>query len=472
MLINPLEILKAAQRYQSSGSGETSRVPAGLEVAVLSAGSDDQAAERHRKKMARLSRTASQERARRCAAEAALSGRATRTQKEVIGSLGQERIIGARDLLDVAFVELAIALARGVGRIRLPNGFGTGFLVGPSLLMTNNHVIASSQVARGAVLQMDYQESSKGELLPVQPFRLDPDLFFLTSEELDFTITAVQPISSNGFPLARYPWVRLISEIGKAEVGDPLNIIQHPRGELKQIAIRNNNVLAMPAKAKNFLHYTTDTEPGSSGSPCFNDQWDLVALHHSGVPRTEGDSILKKDGTPWRQGVDDPALIDWIANEGVRVSVLVPALRAASLKPEARDLVDRMLEQEPPNPIELARVNGNGASAGAPGTGFSVGAATTNGNLQNGTVTWTIPLQVSVSIGGLAPAPVGTATTVDTHVTGGAGAATEEEAITIDQDFKARKRIRPRVPWREGGSPQAWRGHAERDAGGAGRIPA
>jgi endonuclease G, mitochondrial len=239
MLINPLEILKAAQRYQSSGSGETSRGPAGLEVAVLSAGSDDQASERHRKKMARLSRTASQERARRCAAEAALSGRATRTQKEVIGSLGQERIIGARDLLDIAFVELAIALARGVGRIRLPNGFGTGFLVGPSLLMTNNHVIASSQVARGAVLQMDYQESSKGELLPVQPFRLDPDLFFLTSEELDFTLTAVQPTSSNGFPLARYPWVRLISEIGKAEVGDPLNIIQHPRGELKQIAIRN-----------------------------------------------------------------------------------------------------------------------------------------------------------------------------------------------------------------------------------------
>jgi endonuclease G len=73
----------------------------------------------------------------------------------------------------------------------------------------------------------------------------------------------------------------------------------------------------------------------------------------------------------------------------------------------------------------------------------SVGAAITSGAPQNGTVTWTIPLQVSVSIGGSAQPPAVTGTTVDTHVTGGVGAATEEEVITIDQNFKARKGYDP-----------------------------
>ena len=31
-------------------------------------------------------------------------------------------------------------------------------------------------------------------------------------------------------------------------------------------------------------HYSTDTEAGSSGSPVFNDQWEVVALHHSVKP--------------------------------------------------------------------------------------------------------------------------------------------------------------------------------------------
>ena len=32
------------------------------------------------------------------------------------------------------------------------------------------------------------------------------------------------------------------------------------------------------------IRYRTNTLPGSSGSPCFNSNWELVALHHSGDP--------------------------------------------------------------------------------------------------------------------------------------------------------------------------------------------
>jgi V8-like Glu-specific endopeptidase len=33
------------------------------------------------------------------------------------------------------------------------------------------------------------------------------------------------------------------------------------------------------------LNYRTNTDPGSSGSPAFTMDWDIVALHHSGDPK-------------------------------------------------------------------------------------------------------------------------------------------------------------------------------------------
>jgi V8-like Glu-specific endopeptidase len=40
------------------------------------------------------------------------------------------------------------------------------------------------------------------------------------------------------------------------------------------------------------VHYRAPTEGGSSGSPVFNDQWEVIALHHKGgkvgMPRLNG----------------------------------------------------------------------------------------------------------------------------------------------------------------------------------------
>jgi endonuclease G len=67
---------------------------------------------------------------------------------------------------------------------------------------------------------------------------------------------------------------------------------------------------------ENWMHYTTDTQPGSSGSPVFNDQWLVVALHHSGVPKTDKNGkVSRKNGE-----------VEWIANEGVRISCIYKAL--------------------------------------------------------------------------------------------------------------------------------------------------
>jgi hypothetical protein len=63
-----------------------------------------------------------------------------------------------------------------------------------------------------------------------------------------------------------------------------VNIIQHPRGEHKQVAFRNNLVSAADDST---LRYFTDTDQGSSGSPVCDDRWRVVALHR-GARHTDG----------------------------------------------------------------------------------------------------------------------------------------------------------------------------------------
>ncbi|GAA5168169.1 DNA/RNA non-specific endonuclease [Ornithinimicrobium tianjinense] len=368
------------------------------------------------------------------------------TAQDTLSTLAQERIIGSSDLQDINYLELAVAVARAVCRIRIGAGAGTGFLVGPGLVMTNNHVIRSADAALTAEAQFDYQENASGELLPVQSFRFDPARFFVTDPVLDFTVVAVQPTSGRGVPVSGYPWVQLIATLGKAEAGEPVNIVQHPRGGLKQVALRSNDVILIPSGKSDFLYYTTDTEPGSSGSPCFNDQWELIALHHSGVPRTDGDRILRRDGTPWDQAVDDPGLIDWIANEGARVSAIVASLRAMDLAQLPADLREEMLTATPPNPVELARRGAPGpermpspSTVVAAGAGAGAGVAVPG---PGGSVSFTVPLTVTVSLG-TAAAPGGALPL------GAAGASTDLppdstlQEVAVDADWGGRRGYDP-----------------------------
>ncbi|WP_200347457.1 DNA/RNA non-specific endonuclease, partial [Rhodospirillum rubrum] len=245
-------------------------------------------------------------------------------------ALAAERIIGeTSDLLSVEFLEIGVAAARAVGLITTrgtPNG--TGFLVAPDVVLTNNHVLPDVRTARASALEMDFETNRHGPRKEVQSFELDPQGFFLTDVALDFTLVRVRPTSDGGQALSGYGFLPLIAAEGKIAVGEPLNIIQHPGGRVKQAALRNNRLLDLPpsneADALNpdaVFHYETDTEKGSSGSPVFNDQWEVVALHHTGVPKTDASgAMIDADGrvVPDSQ----PGRIVWIGNEGIRISRL------------------------------------------------------------------------------------------------------------------------------------------------------
>jgi endonuclease G len=244
--------------------------------------------------------------------------------------LGAERILGRSDLVPINWLEFGQRAARTVChlQVRQPNGaiagHATGFLVAPGLLLTNNHVLPDAQMAARSLAEFDCEDDAAFEPRPSKLFRLRPEELFFTSRSLDFSFVALAPAASDGTSLSIYGYLRLADEPDQLQEGEFVSIIQHPSGNTKQAALRENRVIWSDA---NFIHYQTDTGPASSGAPVFNDQWYVVALHHSGVARSNAGSSGVRQGEHKPPLLDsDDADIKWMANEGVRVSRIFRAL--------------------------------------------------------------------------------------------------------------------------------------------------
>jgi len=256
-----------------------------------------------------------------------------------------ERIIGeTNDLQSWSFLPRGTRAAASVARISMADRgrvlpLGTGFLVSSRLLMTNNHVLRDVASAANAVVEFAAEvDIDNAPVVPIR-YQLDPQAFFVTDPHLDVTVVLVQPDAEGRTPGERFGWNRLIRQQGKIVTGEPVNVVGHPMGRLKEISIRNNT---LDLQLDDFLHYSTDTEPGNSGSPVFNDQWEVVALHHSGVPKTdEQGNYLRKDGQVWRNGDGDDA-IWWVSNEGARVSRVLTFLDGLDLDPDRRAILDEL----------------------------------------------------------------------------------------------------------------------------------
>ena len=72
--------------------------------------------------------------------------------------------------------------------------------------------------------------------------------------------------------------------------GQRLYVIGHPGGADLAFSMSDNFIIDHEGKPNGKpdpphrvrLHYRSPTEKGSSGSPVFNRQWQVVALHHAG----------------------------------------------------------------------------------------------------------------------------------------------------------------------------------------------
>jgi endonuclease G, mitochondrial len=278
-----------------------------------------------------------------------------------------ERIIGEHnELQPITFLTRGARVARTVGRVSLRRAgrlvpIGTGFLVAPRLLLTNNHVLPDARLAGDAAIEFDCDTPDTR----VVHVATAPHQLFVTDEHLDFSLVALAELPDGRAPGDEFGWNELISRQGKIVTGEPVNIIGHPLGRAKEVALRNNR---LSNQLEHFLHYETDTEPGSSGSPVFNDAWEVVALHHAGVPSTDPDGrVLKANGEPWHRSEGDQA-IDWLANEGTRVSVLLDHLSRVEVPAEQRPLLASLSEPSlvaPPVDVR-ALVDGRGGEPDRP----------------------------------------------------------------------------------------------------------
>lgn len=239
---------------------------------------------------------------------------------------GYERVIGESNLLSVNFLTRGLEASKAVCRIRIPvkgggEWYGTGFLVGPRLLLTNCHVIGSPDEADQAEIEFDYEHDVEGVLKNPIQFNLAPSDIFFTDKDLDVTLVAVAPLSDGGVRLERFGYLSLLPKSGKGLEKEWVTIIQHPGGAPKQMTIRKSQIIALEGEEYEkpsypFIHYTTDTEPGSSGAPVLNDQWQVVAVHHKAIPDSNS-NLVKDEGD-----------IVWIANEGVRISAIFKELES------------------------------------------------------------------------------------------------------------------------------------------------
>jgi endonuclease G len=282
-----------------------------------------------------------------------------------IGNRVFEKILGENDLLGVTFLSEGARMSRAVGRIRLPvaggTRLGTGFMVSPRVLLTNNHVLEDEDEARRAQIEFDFFVRESGTTGPVTTFRLEPDRLFLTDGPLDFSFVAVQPVNDANAAVRDRGWFPLLARSGKALVGERVSIIQHPNGEPQKVTVHDNKIVDV---SEAYLHYRTDTMGGSSGSPVLNINWDLAALHHAAV----GDK-----------------------NEGVRISSIVARLREMlteeSVRPD-RDLVGELLDApSPPAPTPTPTPS----PSRRPDEGPEINP--------DGSASWIVPVRVTLGLG-------------------------------------------------------------------------
>lgn len=263
----------------------------------------------------------------------------------------EKRIRAANSFLNV--VQWREGLGRvetQVCRVELKSGelatpLGTGFLLGPDVVMTNYHVmekvIAGQVPPDRVVLRFDYKVLVDGvKVNPGQTYGLadqawdldhseyspvdeqvDPGGALPRPDQLDYALLRVKgtpgqdPVSGGKDQEQQAPpraWIKLPDAEHDFAEKSAIFILQHPDGAPLKLSLDTDSVLGTNGN-RTRVRYTTNTEPGSSGSPCFDADWNLVALHHSGDPNF---STLHKP--TYNQGIPFSTIVKLLQERGTK----------------------------------------------------------------------------------------------------------------------------------------------------------
>ncbi|QTN21796.1 trypsin-like peptidase domain-containing protein [Rhizobacter sp. AJA081-3] len=225
-------------------------------------------------------------------------------------ALPLEKILGGDNLRNVAWLRRGLECARSVCRVVTTSGLGTGFLT-QGILLTNHHVLPSPLTATEAVAEFNFEVYAPTAMPEVHRYALDASRFW-TDARLDATLVGLR---SDGIAGTPDRWEGLVLESkASPKPGDHVSIIQHPGGGPKQLACTANQVVNV---YDHRLQYLTDTLPGSSGAPVFDDAWRVIAIHRAGGNLKTND---RGDTRYVNEGVLVSALLSLMGSAGLSIS--------------------------------------------------------------------------------------------------------------------------------------------------------
>lgn len=186
---------------------------------------------------------------------------------------------------------------------------GTAFLVGPDVLMTCHHVVKPFLQPGLPALdaRFDYHAGPDGKsvgagtlrkLVSVVPLASAPwspaDIGLSTAEpepeDLDFALLKLDsPVGNEVLNGEKRGWVRMVSPSPVIATRDIVWIVQHPDGEPLRLTV---DAVLRVNDSRTRVYYAANTKGGSSGSPCFDSNRSLVAMHHQGIEKVHNQGVL------------------------------------------------------------------------------------------------------------------------------------------------------------------------------------
>lgn len=207
------------------------------------------------------------------------------------------------------FVDFATFLSRfqslgdRICRVETPKTQGTGFLVGPNLVLTNFHVVEPALApaeAQHINCRFDHHAAKDPAAKPIESkvCRLADDWLVASRpysasdtggggeakpEELDYALLRLaDDFASTPAPRgAERGWFKLDGKRPLLAIRDFAVVPQHAQG--RELEVAWGAVVEFNGPA-NRVRYDTRTDAGSSGSPCFTLELELFGLHHATDP--------------------------------------------------------------------------------------------------------------------------------------------------------------------------------------------
>ncbi|NEP61811.1 MAG: trypsin-like peptidase domain-containing protein [Symploca sp. SIO2G7] len=200
------------------------------------------------------------------------------------------------EIWDMGFLKRGVDQAAAICRIELSDGkaIGTGFLIAPNYLLTNYHVLAPNldsdphaylpeMVFRFATLTDPMGHETYGS---VRKLTANPLRKFSVTHELDYALLELDIDQSQ---LTNVISLSMDLSGGRSlATNDSIYLLHHPSGQTMKVSLGSRSGITGVYPAQGVVQYISKTAQGSSGAPCFNEQWELVAIHYAEISGAVG----------------------------------------------------------------------------------------------------------------------------------------------------------------------------------------